>query len=161
MENIDFWNESAYIFLFSTGFIPVLTLITIQSKSEHQFNSLISRYIDQLIGTGSQWVENRVKKVFEGTGIVPSYISNEMRQRLSEYFSIGLKAIAERGYSPELARSHACFAVLKNVMLSLADHGVSDDTEYMIEFSKSTLTCCDLWSKEFFDEMKNQLEEHL
>ena len=156
MENIDFWHESSYIFLFSTGFIPVLSLIGIESHTHHRFNTLIDQYIDQLTETGSLWVEKRIKKLFKGTGIVPSYISKEMHQRLSEYFSIGLKAIADRGYNPELARSHACFAVLKNIMLSLESSGASNDTEYMIEFSKSTLECCDLWSKEFFDKIKHQ-----
>lgn len=155
MENIDFWHESAYIFLFSTGFIPVLSLIGIESHTHHRFNTLIDQYIDQLAKTGSLWVENRVKKVFRGTGIVPSYISKEMHKRLSEYFSIGLKAIADRGYNPEKARSYACFRVLENVMLPLVI-GLPNDTEYITEFSVSTLNFCDISSKEFFDKMNHQ-----
>lgn len=160
-DNIDLWFEKLFAALFSSSFILFLRYAHGFTKSEEEFNKSLENFINEISKQASKWIEFRWD---ESVGLLKSggkinlqedLVLIEIRQRLSMYFSIGLKAIIDKNFDMEMARSHSCFVVLSEIIFDLAKKGEFTTTESAKLFLENTMEVCDNLSGGMGEILKN------
>lgn len=153
-DNIDLWFEKLYAALFSSSFILFLRYTHDFTKSEDEFNKRLENFISEISKQASKWIEFRwdesVGSLKHGGKIKlkEGLVSQEIQLRLSTYFSIGLKAMFDKNFNIEMARSHSCFVVLSEIILDLAKKGEFTTVDSPKLFLENTMGVCDNLSSE-------------
>jgi len=118
-DEVDLWCEAVYASLFSVAFEVVIRLSSAKGSLdalERETNTVI----ETTCGHAAPWVNARLTEDTRRSvgASVQWNIAPEMRNRMLQYFNVAYDAIGDRGYEPQVARSHACFVVLKAVISS-------------------------------------------
>jgi hypothetical protein len=94
-----------------------------------------------------------------------------MRYRMLMYFNVAYRAMANRGYEPHIARSHACFVILSQVVEELMKQysGIDESkmkkypdlgppsAEEAVSFRKKAFEACESISGEIAKLLDSQL----
>jgi hypothetical protein len=117
---IDLWCEAVYASLFSVAFEVVIRLSS-EKGSPDALERETKTIIDTTCGHAAPWVNARLAEhTRRSVGVSVQWdLAPEMRNRMLQYFNVAYGAISNRGYEPQVARSHACFVVLKAVLTPL------------------------------------------
>ena len=105
------WCEAVCAALFSASFLAFMRWSELRESYE-AFHETLGAMIESVTRHGANWVNGQLTLQIGG-GRVKVDVTERIRARLTGYFSEALHAVCDRGYGIELARSHACFAVLR------------------------------------------------
>ncbi len=102
----------------------------------------------RLTAAGQQLISIRVK--FDE--------ADQMRSRLVTYFTVAYDAMADREYTPEVARSHSCFAILRQSLAQLGREGLMEPDEAITVLRKIFDGCEDM-SREIAEALERKKSE--
>lgn len=74
-------------------------------------------------------------------------MTQEISQRLSAYFSVGINAIIDKNFDSETARSHSSFVVLRKIITDLTEKGELTVESAKVSFENIWKTCESLSSE--------------
>ena len=122
----DLWIEFMCASLFSVAWEVVFRIpevLTSPENLEKEINALVA----DTANDARHWMGNLMETLAEretgGIHIEIDLGAENIRSRMSLYFNIALDAIEARQYSPETARSHACWVVLTKCVEGLIVRG--------------------------------------
>ena len=126
-KEVDVWCEAVYAALFSVAFEVAIRLRSIfesPDRLERETNDVVT----QICAHAAPWVRARLSAAAQqyiGVNVeVECDVEPLMRNRLVMYFTEAYGAIIDRGFLPEVARSHACFAILRETITQLTLKGL-------------------------------------
>jgi len=111
-REIDVWTQFVYAALFSAGFAAWI-MEEKDFSSQPAFQSEVDRFIAEIATDAERWINAKVFDSLgtDGKNIHIDHIA-EIEFHLGAMFQEAFTVVAERGFAPESARSHACFVHL-------------------------------------------------
>jgi len=119
-EGPDLWSEAVYAALFSVAF-EIVTRSKSAKVSQENLERETKTIIEGTCAHAAPWVDARLAEdIHQSIGVSVKYDDVPlMRYRMLMYFNVAYRAMEERGYEADVARSHACFAILSQVVSEL------------------------------------------
>ena len=154
-DEIDLWSEAVYAALFSVAF-EVIVRMKGPRKSGKAFRRAITKLIESISRHASSWVSSRlIPEDWQGPPIHIE-VGPMIRTRLTMYFNEALHALTDRGYQLEVARSHACFAILNSAATALVINGLPLDSQQQLAFLEKVMASCDSMAKEMVEALERE-----
>jgi len=159
---VDLWCEAVYASLFSVAFEVVIRLKDAKASPEaleRETNDIVEMICNHAV----PWVRERLNTAAQ------QYTSNRrirvefdegplMRNRLVMYFTEAYDVMADREYIPEVARSHSCFAILRQSLAQLGREGLMEPDEAITVLRKIFDGCEDM-SREIAEALERKESE--
>ena len=119
-EQSDLWSEGVYVALFSVAF-EIVTRSKSAKGSQEDLQRETKAIIEGTCAHAAPWVDARLAEDTQQSIGVRVEVDDAplMRYRMLMYFNVAYSAMADRGYEADVARSHACFAILSQVVSEL------------------------------------------
>lgn len=164
-DEFDWWLEGVPAALFSSSFELFLMIAYAETRNEQDFDKLLHQFTRELASTASIWVGDCCAKSFPSTlqgkvKVKEGTFAPRIEHRLNSYFSIAVRAMADRKYDIEFARSHSCFAMLSKVTEKVLKVQPSVSAKEAGKFFENMMDLCKGLAKDIHGELQKILKRH-
>ena len=164
-DDFDWWLEGVPAALFSSSFEVFVMIAYAETRSEQDFEKLLHQFTKELAIKASVWVEERCSKTLPSTlqgkvKIKEGTFQPRIEHRLNSYFGVALRAMADRNYDIEFARSHSCFVMLSKVIEELVKVDTSVSPKQAAAFLENMMDLCKSLAKDIHGELQKLLKRH-
>jgi len=126
------WPTGVYACLFSVAF-EVLVHCRDLTKGQQACEELINAALDATARHAAKWIDQSLGRTMltdeKHLPPIPVDLYPEIPHHLNIYFDEALTALAQRGYAINVARSHACFAMLGSAIEEMILRGWVKDAK--------------------------------
>ena len=135
----ELWPTGVYACLFSVA-LEVLVHCRDLTKGQEAAEETINATLDATARHASKWIGQRLGRTMlpAEKNLLPIHIDiyPEIRHHLNLYFSETLNVLTDRGYKLDVARSHACFAMLGSAIEEMILRGCIKDASLAADFRR-------------------------
>lgn len=136
----ELWSTGVSACLFSVAF-EVLVHRRDLTKGQEACEDSINAALDATARHAAKWIDQRLGRTMlpAEKNLPPIHVDlyPEIRRHLNIYFDEALTALAQRGYAINVARSHACFAMLGSAIEEMILRGWIKDANLAANFRQN------------------------